>query len=154
MKLKSRVTPWLGFNDQAEEAAAFYTSLIPNSRITNINRNPNSGEVMVVEFELDGMPVCALNVGQDWNFTTAFSWSVSCETQEEIDRLWNALCDGGREIQCGWLEDRYGLSWQIVPAQLGEMMDSSNPERSARVFEALLGMVKLDMPTLQAAYKG
>ncbi|MDQ8201398.1 VOC family protein [Pelagicoccus sp. SDUM812003] len=154
MKLNTKVTPWLGFKNQAEEAAAFYTSLIPDSRVGKVRRNPANDEVLFVEFVLGGIPVCALNVGQDWEFTTAFSWSVACDTQEELDRIWNALCEGGKEVQCGWLEDRYGLSWQIVPAQLGQWMDDPDGERTSRVLNAVWSMVKLDIPTLQAAYEG
>ena len=154
MKLRTRVTPWLGFNGQAEEAANYYTSLIPDSAVLNTTRNPADGKVLVVEFELGGLPVFALNAGPDWKFTEAFSFSVACDTQAELDRLWDALCDGGKEVQCGWLVDRYGLSWQVVPSQITEWISSSDPERASRVLNAVWGMVKLDIPTLQAAFDG
>lgn len=154
MKLKTKVTPWLGFNRQAEEAATFYTSLIPDSRILRVTRNPADDAVLVVAFELGGLPVYALNAGQDWPFTTAFSFSVGCDTQEEIDRLWAGLTEEGKEVQCGWLTDKYGLSWQIVPSQINEWIDGADPERSSRVLNAVWSMVKLDLPTLQAAYEG
>ncbi|MCB1121152.1 MAG: VOC family protein [Verrucomicrobiae bacterium] len=154
MKIKTKVTPWLGFSGQAEEAANFYISLIPDSAIGKITRNPADGKVMVVEFTLGGLPVFALNGGPDWKFTEAFSFSVACDTQEELDRLWSALTDGGKEVQCGWLVDKYGLHWQIVPSQIMDWINPSDPERAMRVLNAVWSMVKLDIPTLQTAFEG
>lgn len=152
MKLETKVTPWLGFNNQAEEAARFYTSIIPDSKIHSITKNPGTDNPLVVAFELAGLPVYALNAGQDWEFTTAFSFSVSCEDQEELDQIWAALSEEGQEVQCGWVTDKYGLSWQVVPAKLPTYLDPSTPDRAARVLQAVWGMVKLDIATLEAAY--
>lgn len=155
MQVKPKVTPWLGFRDQAEEAAKFYSSVIPESRVLNVARNPATGSAMVVAFELGGLPVFALNTGQEWRFTEAFSLSVSCDTQEEIDRIWTALTSGGgKEVQCGWLVDRYGVSWQVVPSQIAVWMGDPDPVKSGRTMAALMQMTKLDIATLQAAYEG
>lgn len=154
MEVKPTVTPWLGFKDQAKEAAEFYVSVIPNSKIVNTIHNPANGDVLVVEFQLGGLPLFALNVGQDWKFSHAFSLSVACETQEEIDRIWAALTDGGQEIQCGWLTDRFGLAWQIVPASVGEMWKDPEPAKTGRMLQALTGMIKLDKAALEAAFHG
>ena len=153
MKLNTKVTPWLGYNSQAEEAAAFYVATIPESRHIRTVRNPASDAAMVVEFELGGLPIYALNAGQDWGFSPSFSLSVSCDSQDEIDRLWSALSEGGQEFQCGWLADRFGLSWQIVPARLSEWMRGAEPERAGRVMAALCAMTKLDVAALQTAYE-
>lgn len=154
MDIQPTVTPWLGFNSQAMEAAEFYVSVIPNSKITRTISNPNTGDVLVVEFELGGLPVFALNTGQDWGFTNAFSLSVACETQEEIDRIWTALCEGGSEIQCGWLTDKYGLAWQIVPSNVLELWNDDDPARTKRVVQSISSMVKIDKAALEAAYHG
>lgn len=154
MSMQCKVTPWLGFNDQAEEAATFYTSLLPNSRIERISRNPADGYALVVEFVLGGLPVRALNARRDWQFTEAFSFSVACETQEEIDRLWDALTAGGREIQCGWLVDRFGVHWQIVPSQVCNWLSDPDPAKVARVLDPLTAMKKLNIAAMQAAYEG
>ncbi|MDP0490429.1 MAG: VOC family protein [Verrucomicrobiota bacterium JB023] len=154
MKLETKVTPWLGFNDQAEEAARYYTSIIPNSRILSITKNPGTDDPLVVQFELGGLPVSALNAGQDWRFTTAFSLSVSCDDQEELDRLWAALSKGGEEVECGWVTDKFGLSWQVVPAALPKFLDPTTPEKAARVLQAVWTMKKLDIAKLEAAYRG
>lgn len=152
MQITTKVTPWLGFKDQAEEAARFYTSIIPNSRIHSVTKNPGTGEPLVVQFELGGLPVSALNAGQDWKFTTAFSFSVACDDQAELDRLWSALSEGGAEMECGWVTDKFGLSWQIVPAVLPRYLDPATPERAARVLQAVWSMTKLDIAALEAAY--
>lgn len=154
MKLNTKVTPWIGFESQAEEAAAFYTSLIPDSRILSTTKNPDDGKVLVVEFELGGLPVFALNSGQPWKHTEAFSLSVACDNQEELDRIWDALADGGEEVQCSWVVDRFGVHWQVVPAQLAGWITSSDTERVGRVLHAVWSMVKLDIATLQAAWDG
>ncbi|MDQ8184016.1 VOC family protein [Pelagicoccus sp. SDUM812002] len=152
MKLETKVTPWLGFNNKAEEAARFYTSIIPHSSIHSITKKPGTSDALVVKFELGGLPVYALNSGQDWKFSTAFSFSVGCDDQEELDHLWAALSEGGQEFECGWVTDKFGLSWQIVPARLSTYLDPSTPERATRVLHAVWGMVKLDIASLEAAY--
>ena len=151
MQISQKITPFLSFNNQAEEAANFYASILPNSSIVKTVKNPATGTVMTVEFELSGMRFVALNVGQPWEFTHAFSLSVACATQEEIDRLWSSLSDGGKEVQCGWLVDKFGVSWQIVPANIGELMSNPDPARAGRVMQALMQMTKLDIATLEKA---
>lgn len=155
------VTPFLWFHDRAEEAAAFYVSLFPNSRILNTVLSggdvPGSaeGQVMVVEFEIDGQRVRALNGGPSFTLDEAFSLVVDAPTQEEIDRLWDALtADGGEPSQCGWLRDRFGLSWQIVPPVLHELLGDPDPDRAARATAAMMTMGKLDIAALIAAADG
>ena len=154
-----KITPFLWFDTQAEEAARFYTSLFKNSRITNVTHYSEggpapAGTVMVVSFELDGQAFSALNGGPQFNFTDAISFAVDCDDQAEVDRLWNALtADGGEPGQCGWLKDRFGVSWQIVPRALYAMLDDSDAVKVKRVTEAMLQMQKIDVPTLQAAYE-
>lgn len=149
IRLNHKVTPFLWFKQQAEEAARFYVSLFPNSRIGEITPGP-TGEAMVVEFILDGVRYHAFNGGPHFQLNEAFSLSISCETQSEIDTLWTQLGEGGPDGNCGWLKDRFGLSWQIVPSVLPQLMT----DRSGRVMEALLKMTKLDIQTLQDAYDG
>ncbi len=154
------ITPCLWFDGQAEEAARFYVSLIPNSRIDSVVTMPAespagpAGSVQVVEFTLNGSPFLALKAGPLDPFNHAISFVIPCETQGEIDRLWDALSEGGTVERCGWLKDRYGVSWQIVPKALGEMMKDRDPARGRRVAEAMLGMVKLDIAGLERAYEG
>ncbi|HEX8692451.1 MAG TPA: VOC family protein [Longimicrobium sp.] len=153
-----RITPFLWFDNQAEEAASFYCSIFPNSRIVKVARYGEAGpgpkgSVMTVELELDGQPFIALNGGPHFTFTEAVSFSVECKSQEEVDRYWAALADGGEEGPCGWLKDRYGLSWQVNPTALGEMLADPDPEKSKRVMEAMLQMKKIDIPTLERAYE-
>lgn len=140
-----KITPFLWFNNQAEEAAKFYTSIFKNSRI--INSSP-----MVVTFELEGQTVMALNGGPHFKLTEAFSLFVDCETQEEVDNYWDKLSAGGSESRCGWLKDKYGLSWQIIPNALGRLMSDPDPTKSKRVMEAMLQMKKIDLAGLQKAY--
>lgn len=153
-----KITPFLWFDGIAEEAAKFYVSTFANSRIKDITRYGEgmplpAGSVMTVSFELEGQSFVGLNGGQQFPFTEAISLAVSCETQAELDAMWAKLTsDGGREIQCGWLRDKYGLSWQIVPAMLGRLMAEGNPKKSAAMMQAIMGMVKLDIAKLQAAY--
>jgi predicted 3-demethylubiquinone-9 3-methyltransferase (glyoxalase superfamily) len=155
MQLLNKITPFLSFHDQAEAAARFYVSIIPNSRIIRTAANPETGGVMTVEFELAGLRFVALNSGQNWKFTNAFSLSVACESQAEIDRLWSGLtADGGQEVFCGWLTDKFGLSWQIVPANIGDLLADPDGEKRSRVLGAMFQMVKLDMDKLNAAYLG
>ena len=154
-----RITPCLWFDHQAEEAATFYTSIFPRSRVLQTTRYGENmprpaGSVLTVRFELDGQELLALNGGPAFRFSEAVSFVVPCETQDEIDRYWSKLADGGEESQCGWLKDRYGLSWQIVPATLHEMISSSDPARAQRVLDAIMGMVKLDIAALRRAYDG
>jgi predicted 3-demethylubiquinone-9 3-methyltransferase (glyoxalase superfamily) len=153
------IMPCLWFDGQAEEAARFYASIFPNSRVEEIARcgehGPGpKGSVLTVKFRLDGQEFLGLNGGPQFRFTEAVSFIVNCETQAEVDRLWARLCEGGAEVQCGWLRDRYGLSWQIVPTVLGRLMSDPDPARAARVMQALLGMTKLDIAALQAAHAG
>lgn len=152
-----KITPCLWFDNQAEEAAQFYTSIFKNSKIKTISRytaeGPGpEGSAMVVVFELDGQEFQALNGGPEFKFSEAISFTVDCKTQEEVDYFWEKLSAGGEEGPCGWLKDKYGLSWQIVPSILGEMMTDSDPEKARRVAQAIFKMSKLDIPTLQQAY--
>jgi predicted 3-demethylubiquinone-9 3-methyltransferase (glyoxalase superfamily) len=152
-----RISPFLWFDTQAEEAAHFYTSIFPNSRIVKVARYGEAGpgpkgSVMTVQFELDGQEVIALNGGPEFKFTEAISLSVDCKTQEEVDRYWKALSQGGEEGPCGWLKDRYGLSWQVNPTILGEMLSDPDPKRSKPVMEAMLKMKKIDIEALKQAY--
>jgi predicted 3-demethylubiquinone-9 3-methyltransferase (glyoxalase superfamily) len=148
-----KITPFLWFDDKAEEAARFYTSIFKNSKIGHINPGPG-GKVMIVNFELDGQHFMALNGGPHFSFTPAISLFVNCETQEEIDELWEKLSAGGKKERCGWLKDKYGLSWQIVPTALGQLMEDKDPEKSKRVMNALLQMDKLEIKSLRQAYDG
>lgn len=153
------MTPCLWFDNRAEEAMYFYTSIFKNSKIGDISRygeaGPGeSGAVMTVIFELDGQPFMALNGGPHYKFTPAISFSVPCETQDEVDRLWDALTEGGEPGPCGWLTDKYGLSWQIVPTALMELMQGGDAEQARRVTEAMLKMGKLEIAGLQRAFEG
>src|SRR5215203_2811062 len=148
------ITPFLWFDNQAEEAANFYTSIFPNSKITDVSRYSEvgpgeAGTVMVVSFELQGQRFLALNGGPQFKFTEAISFLVNCETQEEVDDLWERLGDGGEHGPCGWLKDKYGLSWQIVPTALDELMSDPDREKANRVMEAMLQMSKLEIDGLQ-----
>ena len=151
-----KITPFLWFDHQAEEAAHFYCSVFKNSRILAITRYGEAGpgphgSVMTVAFELDGQTFTALNGGPAFQFTEAISFVVNCETQEEVDDFWTKLSAGGQAIECGWLKDKYGLCWQIVPIALWEMMQDPDPQRKERVMQAMLQMKKLDIAGLQAA---
>ncbi|WP_354639287.1 VOC family protein [Kitasatospora camelliae] len=153
-----KITTFLWFDDQAEEAARFYTSVFRDSRIVDVQRYGKAGPgeegtVMVVTFELAGQRFIALNGGPMFTFSEAISLQVDCASQEEVDDLWAKLTDGGQESACGWLKDRYGLSWQIVPTVLAEMIADPDPEKSERVTRAMLGMVKLDIRALRDAYE-
>ena len=153
-----KITPFLWFDSQAEEAANFYTSIFENSRILNISRYGEGGPgpegtVMTVAFQLNGQEFTALNGGPIFKFTEAISFFVHCETQEEVDELWEKLSEGGEEGQCGWLKDKYGVSWQIIPAALMEMLQDKDPEKSKRVMEAMLQMQRIDVKALRRAYE-
>jgi predicted 3-demethylubiquinone-9 3-methyltransferase (glyoxalase superfamily) len=165
MSPTNRIVPCLWFDHKGEEAARYYTSIFKNSRIVSTVPYPDAGQevhgqeagkVMTVEFELDGQPFTALNGGPDFTFNEALSLQVLCETQEEIDYFWERLGEGGDEAAqvCGWLKDKYGVSWQVVPTMLYKLQDDSDPEKSARLMDAVLSMKKLDIEALQRAYDG
>ena len=154
-----KITPFLWFDQQAEQAANFYVSLFKNSKILGVSRYGEgarrpAGMAMIVTFQMDGQEFMALNGGPEFKFTEAVSLFVNCETQAEVDMYWEKLSAGGEKGQCGWLKDRFGLSWQIVPTALGELMGGPDPERSRRVMEALLKMSKIDIAMLRNAYEG
>ncbi len=148
-----KITPFLWFDDQAEEAATLYTSLFKNSSITHISRQGEAGKATIVNFTLDGQDFIALNGGPHYKFTEAVSMFIECTGQDEVDRLWEALSQGGEVQQCGWLKDRFGLSWQIIPKQLIELMSDPDPEKAARVREAMLKMVKINVQALEKAHE-
>ena len=153
----SKITPYLWFDNQAEEAAAFYVSLFDNSAITSVERYPEgapgpAGTAMIVNFTLDGRDYIALNGGPEFKFSESFSMFVNCRDQAEVDDLWAKLTgDGGEPGQCGWLKDRWGLSWQIIPAALQELLGVPDKERAARVMQAMFKMQKIDVKTLENA---
>ncbi len=154
-----KISPFLWFDSQAEEAMNFYVSIFNNSKVVNVSRYGEgapvpAGTAMSATFELDGQQIMALNGGPQFQFTEAISFFVSCETQQEVDNLWDKLCEGGAPGPCGWLKDKFGLSWQIVPTALGELLGDPDPEKSRRVMEAMLKMSKIDVPTLKQAYNG
>jgi predicted 3-demethylubiquinone-9 3-methyltransferase (glyoxalase superfamily) len=156
-----KISPCLWFDGRAEEAARFYTSLFPNSEITSVDRSPGetpSGPqdmVLTVNFTLDGRSFIALNGGPEFKFNEAISLSIDCDDQAEVDRYWAALtADGGEESVCGWLKDRFGVSWQVVPRRLPELLNSPDREAAARVLDAMLRMVKIDVAELERAARG
>jgi predicted 3-demethylubiquinone-9 3-methyltransferase (glyoxalase superfamily) len=151
-----KITPCLWFDTEGEEAAGFYTSVFPNSRIVDVARYGEAGPrpegtVMVVSFELDGQKFTALNGGPEFTFNEAISFQVSCETQEEVDAFWSKLSAGGEEGPCGWLKDKYGVSWQIVPTVLPELLGNPDREKSQRVMRAMLKMKKIEIDALERA---
>ena len=153
-----KITPFLWFDDKAEEAMNFYISIFKNSKILSVNRYGEGGPgpkgtVMTATFQLDGQEFTALNGGPQFTFTEAISFYVNCETQQEVNELWEKLSEGGEKGQCGWLKDKYGVSWQIVPTVLGEMLQDKDPKKSEKVMEALLQMGKIDIKTLEQAYE-
>lgn len=156
----SKIVPCFWFDGQAEEAAAFYTSLLPDSRIDRVFRSPcdtpsgPAGMVLTVEFTLAGNQYLGLNGGPNFTFNEAVSFQIMCDDQAEVDRLWAALTEGGAEVACGWLKDRFGLSWQIVPRRLVELLNDPDPVRAKRAMEAMMTMVKLDIATLERAADG
>jgi predicted 3-demethylubiquinone-9 3-methyltransferase (glyoxalase superfamily) len=154
-----KITPFLWFDNQAEEAANFYVSIFKNSKILSISRYGEAGPgpkggAMTVVFQLDGEEFIALNGGPLFKFTEAISFVVNCETQQEVDEFWEKLSQDGEESRCGWLKDKYGLSWQIVPTVLGKMMNDPDPQKSKRVMEAMLKMKKIVIDDLKRAYEG
>jgi predicted 3-demethylubiquinone-9 3-methyltransferase (glyoxalase superfamily) len=154
-----KITTFLTFNDQAEDAVKLYTSIFENSKITSVTRYGEGGPgpqgtVMSLSFQLDGQEFVALNGGPSFTFAQGISLLVNCETQDEVDELWEKLSEGGEKGPCGWLTDRYGVSWQVVPRILGEMLNDKDAGRSKRVMDAMLQMTKIDMERLQQAYEG
>ena len=154
-----KITPFLWFDNQAEEAMNFYVGVFENSKVGNVTRYGDAGpgpkgSVMTASFELEGQQFTALNGGPHFKFTEAISFFVSCQTQAEVDKLWDKLSEGGQTQQCGWLKDKFGLSWQIIPVALMELMSDPDPERSRRVMEAMLQMTKIDIAKLRQAYDG
>lgn len=154
--MSQTITTCLWFDTQAEEAAELYTSIFPNSRILDVARYGEAGpgpagSVMTVRFELDGQEFLALNGGPAFTFNEAISFQVSCETQEQVDAYWAKLSDGGEEGQCAWLKDRFGVSWQVVPTRLTELLSDPDPERSQRAMRAMLDMRKIDIAALEEA---
>ncbi len=148
---RQKITPCLWFDRQAEEAAAFYTSVFPDSRVTSVTPGPD-GKALVVEFRLAGVRFLALNGGPQFTFNEAISLSIDCQSQEEVDELWAKLSAGGSPGRCGWLKDRYGVSWQVVPSVLPQLL--ADPTKAGRVMQTLMGMTKLDVQALQAAADG
>jgi predicted 3-demethylubiquinone-9 3-methyltransferase (glyoxalase superfamily) len=154
-----KITPYLWFDTEGEEAARFYTSLFKNSSVIDVSYYGDAGPrpagmAMTVTFEIDGQRFVALNGGPDFTFNEAVSFQVSCESQEEVDYLWESLTDGGQPGPCGWLKDRYGLSWQIVPTALEQLLNDPDPQRAQRAMKAMLGMSKLDIGELERAAAG
>ncbi|HVS21137.1 MAG TPA: VOC family protein [Pyrinomonadaceae bacterium] len=154
-----KITPFLWYDDKAEESANFYVSIFKNSKVLSVNRYGEAGpgpkgSVMVAEFQIEGQKFVALNAGPRFKFTEAISFVINCETQEEVDYFWEKLtADGGAESMCGWLKDKYGLSWQVVPTILTELMKDKDPAKAQRVMQAMLQMKKIDIPTLKRAYE-
>jgi predicted 3-demethylubiquinone-9 3-methyltransferase (glyoxalase superfamily) len=152
-----KITPFLWFNDKAEEAMNFYVSVFKNSKVVRVTRYGEGGPgtkgmVMSATFQLDGQDFFALNGGPQFNFSPAISFFVNCETQQEVDELWDKLSEGGKKERCGWLKDKYGLSWQIIPSALGKMLHDKDAEKAKRVMTAMLQMGKIDIQRLQQAY--
>lgn len=152
-----KITPFLWFDDNAEEAMNFYVSIFRNSKVLNVMRYGDAGPgpkgtVMAATFQLEGQEFQALNGGPHHRFTPAISLFVNCETQSEVDALWEKLLEGGREDQCGWLQDKFGLSWQIIPSTLGKLLQDKDPKKSSSVMKAMLQMKKIDSRKLQQAY--
>jgi predicted 3-demethylubiquinone-9 3-methyltransferase (glyoxalase superfamily) len=157
--MEHKIVPSLWFDTQAEEAASFYCSIFKNSRILGTTRYPEgspgpAGDVMTVDFELDGERFVGINGGPQFPFTEAVSFQIDCADQAEVDYFWERLTDGGQEVQCGWLKDRYGLSWQVIPQGMDEVLNDADPARAQRAMQAMMGMVKLDIAALRAAADG
>jgi len=157
--MKSKVTPFLWFDNNAEEAMNFYVSVFGDAEVVQVTRNGEAmpgeeGSVMVATFRLGDQEIMALNGGPQFKFTEAISLFIECETQEEVDHFWNALSEGGRTDQCGWLKDRFGLSWQVVPRILMELMSDDDPVKANNVAQAMLQMTKINIDELEAAHKG
>ena len=150
-----KITPFLWFDTQAEEAMNYYVSIFKNSKVLEVQRQGPDGPVFSVSFELDGQEFIGLNAGPRFKFNESISFLVNCENQKEVDEYWNKLiADGGEESMCGWCKDKFGLWWQIIPNKLGELMGDPDPEKSQRVMEAMLKMQKISIADLQKAYDG
>ncbi|HSZ62846.1 MAG TPA: VOC family protein [Terriglobales bacterium] len=154
-----KITPFLWFDGKAEEAANFYVSIFKDSKILNLARYGDAGPgpkgtVMLATFQIEGQQFMALNGGPEYMISPAISFFVDCETQAEVDALWGKLTAGGSEVQCGWLRDKFGVSWQIIPRTLMELMQDKDPVKSQRVFKAMMGMIKIDIEALRRAYRG
>lgn len=163
MQLVSKIVPCLWFDNQAKEAAEFYVSVFKGARIVNVSHYTNAGRevhgrpagsVMTVEFEIAGQRFTALNGGPHFKLNEAVSFQVMCDDQAEVDYFWRRLSEGGEQVQCGWLKDRFGLSWQVVPKMMAELFTDADPEKSGRAMRAMLGMKKLDIAALRRAYDG
>jgi predicted 3-demethylubiquinone-9 3-methyltransferase (glyoxalase superfamily) len=157
--IQQKITPFLWFDTQAEEAANFYTSVFKNSKVGKVMRTGDAGPgpkgtVLTVSFQLDGQEFVALNGGPQFRFTEAVSFVINCTSQEEVDYYWNKLTEGGQESACGWLKDKFGLSWQVTPTILPEYLTDKDPQKADRVMQAMMQMKKIDIPTLQRAYEG
>ena len=157
--MQQKIIPNLWFDVEAEEAANFYVSVFKNSRILNVTRYPEgapgpAGSVMTVEFELDGHRFVGINGGPQFTFTEAVSFQIDCADQAEVDYFWDRLTEGGQEVQCGWLKDRFGLSWQVVPAGMEEVLSDADPERASRAMQAMMQMVKIDIDEMRRAADG
>jgi predicted 3-demethylubiquinone-9 3-methyltransferase (glyoxalase superfamily) len=150
--MMQKITPFLWFDNQAEEAMNFYVSIFKNSKIVSVTPGPN-GTIISGTFQLEGQEFMALNAGPQFKFTEAISFFVDCKSQAEVDELWEKLTEGGEESRCGWLKDKYGLSWQIIPRALGEMLGDKDPEKADRVLQAMLKMNKIDIKGLKQAYE-
>ena len=148
-----KITPFLWFNTQAEDAMNFYVAIFKNSKVLSVSPGPN-GIASAVSFELEGQELMGFNAGPEFKFNEAISLFVDCKDQAEVDELWEKLSDGGEKSRCGWLKDKFGLSWQIIPTALGELMGDPDPVKSRRVMEAMLQMSKIDIQALQKAYNG
>jgi len=156
--MQKKITTFLTYDGQAEEAVALYTSVFPNSKVTSTRRYGEAGpgepgSLMTATFELDGQEFMALNGGPSFTFSQGFSLFVDCETQEEVDQLWDKLSEGGEKGQCGWLTDKFGVSWQIIPRALGELLGDEDPEKANRVMNAMLQMTKIEIDGLRKAYE-
>jgi predicted 3-demethylubiquinone-9 3-methyltransferase (glyoxalase superfamily) len=154
-----KITPFLWYNGQAEEAMNFYTSIFKNSKVGRVTRCGDAGpgpkgSVMSATFQLEGQEFFALNGGPQFTFSPAISFLVDCQTQQEVDELWEKLSDGGQKLSCGWLRDKFGVSWQIVPSALGRLLHDTDPAKSARVMKAMLQMSKIEIDGLERAYRG
>ena len=157
--MQQKITPNLWFDTEAEEAAAFYISVFPNSRIVNVARYTEAGPrpagmVMTIEFELDGQRFIGINGGPQFTFDEAVSFQINCETQDDVDYYWERLSEGGEEGPCGWLKDRYGLSWQVTPPGMDKLFSDPDPKKAERAMKAMLGMSKLDLAALRSAAEG
>jgi predicted 3-demethylubiquinone-9 3-methyltransferase (glyoxalase superfamily) len=154
-----KITPFLWFDNNAEEAMKFYTSIFKNSKIGGIRRCGDAGPgakgtVMSATFQIEGQKFMELNGGPHFKFTPAISFFVNCETQAEVDELWEKLLAGGEAMQCGWLKDKFGMAWQIIPKALGELLGDKDPQKSQRVMKAMMKMIKIDVAELKRAYEG